>query len=93
MHVKCSRSLSLSTVPELTTLLQAVEVRGQAQQQREQIERLRDRARQRHSAAKHMQHKTAALHRSLALSKQVAVLQAQALADACSAMLVCPDHI
>ena len=69
---------------------QAVEVRGHAQQQREQIERLREQARQRQSTAQRMQRSAAALRRSLALSSHVAILQAQALADACTAMLVRP---
>lgn len=69
-------------------LPQTVEVRGHAQQQREQVERLRDRARLRQSAAQRMQRSTAALHRSLALSLHVAILQAHALAGACTAMLV-----
>ena len=75
----------------VTYLVQAMEVRGHAEQQREQIERLKDRAAQRHSAAQRMQRSAAALHRSLALSLHVAILQAQALASACSAMLVRPD--
>ena len=77
-------------MPGFVTLVQAVEVRGHAQQQKEQVERLRDRARERQSAAQRMQRSAAALRRSLALSSHVAILQAQALADACTAMLVRP---
>ena len=69
-------------------MAQAVEVRGHAQQQQEQVERLRKQARQRQSAAQRAQRSAAALHRSLALSSHVAILQAQALASACTAMLV-----
>ena len=75
---------------EVLSLVQAMEVRGHAEQQREQIERLRDRAGHRRAAAQRLQRSAAALHRSLALSSHVAVLQAQALASACSAMLVRP---
>ena len=79
-------------MPTLATLVQAVEVRGHARQQREQFERLRERARQHQSAAQRMQRSAAALQRSLALSSHVAILQAQALADACTAMLVRSSH-
>ena len=67
---------------------QAVEVRGYAQQQTEQLMRVRGGARRQRSAAERAQRVAAALQRSLALSRQVAVMQAQALAAACAAMLV-----
>ena len=67
---------------------QAVEVRGHAQQQTEQLTRMRGGARRQRGAAEHAQRAAAALQRSLALSRQVAVMQAQALAAACAAMLV-----
>lgn len=66
-----------------------MQAKGQAQQQREQVERLREGAARHRSVAQSAQRRAAALQRSLALSQQVAVLQAQALAGACSAMLVC----
>ena len=67
---------------------QAVEVRGHAQQQTEQLARMRGGARRQRGAAERAQRAVAALQRSLALSRQVAVMQAQALAAACTAMLV-----
>ena len=63
-------------------------MRGQAQQQAEQLKRMRSGARQQRSAAEHAQRRAAALQRSLALSLQVAVMQAQALAGSCTVMLV-----
>ena len=75
---------------QVPSVLQAVEVRDHAQQQREQVERLKDRARQRQGIAQRMQRSSAALRRSLALSVHVAILQAHALASACTAMLVRP---
>ena len=72
----------------LACIGQAVEVRGHAQQQTEQLARMRGGARWQRGAAERAQRASAALQRSLALSRQVAVMQAQALADACAAMLV-----
>ena len=67
---------------------QAVEVRGHVQQQTEQLQRVRGGARQQRGTAERAQRSAAALQRSLALSRQVAVMQAQALAGACTVMLV-----
>ena len=94
IHVVIHKALRLQTsmpiaVHECSCMHgQAVEVRGHAQQQTEQLTHARGGARRQRGAAERAQRAAAALQRSLALSRQVAVMQAQALAIACAAMLV-----